>query len=236
MHFNVILKSLEFEHKPSGGFGIGFSLKVQPGAPLPLHRYRERALETHVKCEACTLQYSVFGVFAYCPDCRVHNSLHILRQNLSLVRKQISLAASIDDQALREHLTEDALENCVSAFDGFARESCRIRASRSADAPKAESLSFQNLPRVAERLQKLFDVAFDKAIPDQSWKRAHVFFMRRHLIAHKSGVIDAQYLDETGEPRSLLGKRVRVGHDDVLELAGLVEGLGHGLLSLLPPP
>ena len=228
------LKTLEFEHKPSGPFGIGLSLKVQPGAPVPIKRLREQALETHGKCEGCTLEYAVFGVFAYCPDCRSHNSLQILRQNLALIQKQIELAGTIEDLALKGHLIEDALENCISSFDGFARESCRVRAGASGDPTSAETLSFQNLPRVANRLRNLFGIAFDKTLASEQWGRAHLLFMRRHLIAHKSGVIDTQYLEETGEPASLAGKRIRVSPEDVTELLALIESLGTGLLALLP--
>lgn len=69
------LKTLEFEHKPRGPFGIGISMKLQPGGPLPVRYYREKDIETKVTCDNCTLEYAVYGVFAYCPDCAAHNSL-----------------------------------------------------------------------------------------------------------------------------------------------------------------
>ena len=49
------LKALEFDHKPRGAFGIGFSMKVEFGRPIPIHRYREPQLETVVTCSDCTL-------------------------------------------------------------------------------------------------------------------------------------------------------------------------------------
>ena len=72
------LKRLEFDHKPKGAFGIGFSMKLKTGRQPPIHYYRERQLETEVVCTNCTLRYSVYGVFAYCPDCGQHNSVQIL--------------------------------------------------------------------------------------------------------------------------------------------------------------
>lgn len=33
----------------------------------------------------CALSYSVFGLFAFCPDCSSHNSLQILIKNLGLI-------------------------------------------------------------------------------------------------------------------------------------------------------
>ncbi len=78
------LKSLEFNHRPSGAFGIGISMKVS-GKPTALRHYRESKLETDVVCDRCALRYTIYGVFGFCPDCAVHNSLQILNKNLELV-------------------------------------------------------------------------------------------------------------------------------------------------------
>jgi hypothetical protein len=210
-------------------------MKLKHGPPLPIRYYREQSLETRVTCDQCTLQYSVFGLFAYCPDCGVHNSFQILQQNLTLTRKQLDLADSLADGDLRRHLIEDALENCVSAFDGFARETCRIRAQRSTDPPQAQSLSFQNLPRAAQRLKALFGIDLAQSVPTTDWQAAHVAFMRRHLLAHKAGVVDQQYLDDTQQPSRLLGRRLAVESGEVRSLADITESLGRNLTNLLPP-
>ena len=75
------LKTLEFNHQPRGGFGIGISMKVT-GHPTPIRHYREKQLETEVVCDKCTLRYMIYGVFGFCPDCGAHNSLQILGQEL----------------------------------------------------------------------------------------------------------------------------------------------------------
>jgi hypothetical protein len=230
------LKSLEFDIKPKGPFGIGISMKLQPGRPIPIRHYREKALETNVTCDNCTLEYAVFGVFGFCPDCRQHNSLTILARNLTLTRKQLALAHTLADPAFRQHMVEDALENCVSAFDGFAREACKVRNTKSSDPARAESMSFQNLERAANRLHTLFGVDFETAAGAADWALARLNFMRRHLIAHRSGVVDQQYLAESGEPPVLLGRRIVVDAAQVAHLADAVERLGITLLRLLPSP
>ena len=85
------LKTLEFNHRPSGGFGIGISMKVT-GQPTPVRHYREKQLETEVVCDTCTLRYMIYGVFGFCPDCGTHNSLQILGKNLELVDKMLAVA------------------------------------------------------------------------------------------------------------------------------------------------
>jgi hypothetical protein len=105
------LKSLEFDHKPQGAFGIGISMKVTSSAPHPIRYYREKQLETKVVCDKCTLRFAIYGVFGWCPDCGAHNSLQILSKNLELAKKELSLAASVETD-LAEHLIGDAFGEC----------------------------------------------------------------------------------------------------------------------------
>lgn len=137
------LKSLKFNHRPKGRFGIGFSMKVN-GRPEPIRHYSELQLEEEIACDNCTLRYTVYGSFAFCPDCGRHNSVQILKKNLMLAEKQIALAYEVEPD-MATHLISDALENGVSAFDGFGRESCKVHAAKATDPRKAEKISFQNL-------------------------------------------------------------------------------------------
>lgn len=57
------LKQFEFDYPASGPFGIGLSMKLQPGPLPPVRYYREQKLETDVVCDSCTLEYAVFGLF-----------------------------------------------------------------------------------------------------------------------------------------------------------------------------
>src|SRR5690606_29970075 len=106
-----VLCQLEFNRPARGPSGIGSSLKLKEGRQVPIRHYREKALETEVVCDACTLAYAIYGVFAFCPDCGSHNSLQILEKNLDLVGKQIALAATVqaEDRDFSRHLLEDAL-------------------------------------------------------------------------------------------------------------------------------
>ena len=137
------LKALEFNHRPRGAFGIGISMKVT-GQPTTIRRYREPKLETEVVCEKCTLHYTIYGVFGFCPGCAVHNSLQILNKNLQLVQKHLAVAKAQEPQ-VQQHFIENALEDCVSAFDGFGRETCRVFATKAAIPEKAAEIRFQNI-------------------------------------------------------------------------------------------
>jgi hypothetical protein len=219
--FRADLKSLEFDHKPSGGFGIGMSLKLQPSSPRPIRYYREKQLETEVVCDRCTLRYAIYGVFGWCPDCGVHNSLQILTKNLDLARKELALAATTDAE-LAAHLVGDALENVVAAFDGFGREIC---------SQKAADITFQNLLAARRKVQETFAVDIADGLPPDDWDRACRAFQKRHLLAHKMGVIDAEYIKKANDPAAVAGRKINVTPHEVEAAIGIVEAMGRRLFD-----
>ncbi len=215
------LKSLEFDHKPKGAFGIGISMKVTSSRQHPIRYYREKTLETKVVCDKCTLHFAIYGVFGWCPDCGAHNSLQILSKNLELANKELSLASSVEPD-LAEHLVGDALENVVSAFDGFGREIC---------SQKAADIHFQNMNGARRRVSEKFGFDFADALSPDSWIAICRIFQKRHLLSHKMGVIDDEYVQKANDPIAVVGRRIRITHEEVSLAISLVELLGQRLFK-----
>jgi len=222
------LKSLEFDSKPRGGFGIGLSMKVKRDRPVPIRYYREQKLETTVVCDNCTLRYAIYGVFALCPDCAEHNSYQILNKNLELARKELELADTLEGEMSR-HLIEDALENAVSAFDGFGRETCRVHALRSSDPGKAENISFQNVAKARQRVSDLFSIDIAATLDVQKWDLVFRAFMKRHVLAHRMGVVDQKYIDETSDNEAVVGRKISITREETEEVLALVSEIGKNL-------
>jgi hypothetical protein len=216
---------MEFDHPPRGSFGIGISLKVTGGAPLPIRHYREKELETEVACDNCTLRYTIYGVFGWCPDCGIHNSLQILIKNLELAEKQLALAVSLGKE-LSDHLTGDALENIVSAFDGFGREICAKRASE---------IHFQNLEGARRRVQEAFGFDFADVLAPADWQNACRIFQKRHVLAHKMGVADEGYIQKANDPQAILGRKITISRDEVTAAINIIEALGRRLFDEVLP-
>lgn len=233
---NRDFKSLEFNHPAQGSFGIGISMKFTPASLPPVRYYRDPNLETQVTCDSCTLEYSIYGVFGYCPDCRVHNSYQILERNLDLVRKQIALAETLQDPDLTRHLLEDALENCVSSFDGFGRETCLVRAAASTDPKGCTSISFQNLDRVEMRLTKLFAFDLKAGTTSHEWFAARRCFLKRHVIAHRAGVADEQYVDESLDASAIVGRRLQIARVEIEETIAVLQKIANHIVRGLPAP
>jgi hypothetical protein len=215
------------EIKSSGIFGIGLKFTVE-GKLHPIKYYREKQLETEVICEHCTLRYTIYGVFAFCPDCREHNSLQILEKNLDLCLKQVELAQQSNDPALAAQLVPNALEDAVSAFDGFGREVCRVHAGSIVHSGKAK-LSFQNLPGARDSIRTCWGFDFSANVTPDEWLFACRCFQKRHLLAHKMGIVDEAYLRNASDTTASVGRKIAIAPDEVKSLAAILRKLGTSL-------
>lgn len=225
------LESVKFGHRPSDGFGIGLGMKIT-GQATQLSRYMENKLETEVVFNRCKLRYTIYGLFEFCPDCAVHNSLQILKKNLELVIKLSDLAET-QERLIAQQLVENALEDCVSASDGLGREACRVYSSKAVRPEKAFEIRFQNVVAARERVKEQF--ALDFAATIEPVDLAHILraFQKRHLLSHKIRVIDEEYLSATGESSSLLGRKVSITSFETRELTGCLQVLGTELFRLM---
>ena len=226
------LKGLEFDIKPRGPLGIGMSMKLKPGPRVPIHYYREDRLETDMVCAHCTLRYSVYGVFAFCPDCGQHNSLQILEMNLDVVGKMVDLAQDTARE-LSEQLIENALEDCVSAFDGFGRELCHVHASRSVNAERAQRIRFQDLRGARAKVMAQFRVDLAAPLTPENWRECLNLFQKRHVFAHKMGVVDKDYVDKTGDTGAIVGRKLSITSGDVGRLVDYVRAIARSLSGSL---
>jgi len=233
--FQRDMKELEFDHKPRGALGIGVSMKVQSGPSIPVRYYREKQLETEAVCANCTLRYSVYGVFAFCPDCGQHNSLQILDKNLEVVGKMLGLATGVDKE-LAARLVENAMEDCVSAFDGFGREICRVNAGKSQSPSRAEKTSFQNLCGARKNVREMFGFDLSESVSPEEWTRAVRSFQKRHLVAHRMGVVDEEYIAKTGDRGAVPGRKVSVSEADARSIMHAVRKMGAWLPQHDPHP
>jgi len=224
------LKKLETRPDPRASISIG--IKVE-GRPLPIRYYREKNLETEVVCDQCTLRYAIYGVFGYCPDCGTHNSQQILNGNLEIVEKMIALSKEPDKKKLATKLVENALEDAVSSMDGFGREICKVYATKSSDATKAKNISFQNILKARDIVNDLFSIDVSTAVSPDEWTSVTRSFQKRHLVAHKMGVIDQQYVDATGKNPSLIGRKIDIRPEEVSDLAKGLQKIGNFLASQL---
>ena len=134
---------------------------------------------------------------------------------------------------LAERLIENALEDCVSAFDGFGREACRVFCSRAAAPDKAAEIRFQNIVAARKRVQEQFGVDFAAYLDAETWNAAARCFEKRHLVAHKMGIIDESYRKNADDANAIVGRKVQVQSEEVRALIPVLKTLGERLFELI---
>ena len=120
---------------------------------------------------------------------------------------------------LFQTMIENALEDCVSAFDGFGREICRVNAAKASNSDVVSRLSFQNLSNARDRVLEQFGFDLSDSVSEESWQEATTLFQKRHLVAHKMGVIDADYISRSGDSSAVIGRKIVVTSNEVQSLA-----------------
>ncbi len=216
-----LLKSMKkLEMKPDRNAFISIGIKVE-GRPTPIAYYSEKELEEKVCCNNCTLQYTIYGAFGYCPDCGIHNSQQIVNANFDLVETLLNLAASAEDE-VKSKLIENALEDSVSAFDGFGREHC---------SEMYQNISFQNIDATKDRLQRENGVDISAGLDTDQWDFVKEQFQKRHLLAHKMGVIDEEFIRKTRQSGSLYGRKVLISEEDVRKLIDYLKVMAENLFK-----
>ena len=150
---------------------------------------------------------------------------------MELVQKEIAFANTADDKELLKHLIEDALENAVSAFDRFGRATSLAFANKSSDENQAIEISFQNIQNARNRMQMLFGFDFASTINEKEWDTVIRCFQKRHLLSHTMGVIDDDYIKKSKDPNAVMGRKINITQDEVLELTKLLKNIGSTLFE-----
>ncbi|PKO03587.1 MAG: hypothetical protein CVU43_01690 [Chloroflexi bacterium HGW-Chloroflexi-5] len=217
----------DLERSTRGGF-IQFKVEYKEN-PQPIQYYREKKLETLTTCSSCTLEYSVFGLFSFCPDCGIHNSIQIFNQNLELAKKMVSLAKELVDADLSIRLIEESLQSVISALDGFGRVICNAAKNKAKLPEKIEGISFQNIQKAKTEIITQFGFDISSSINDEEWKFVNTCFQKRHLLAHSFGIVDQKFVDKTNDTSIKIGKRIFVSEEEVINLITFVKLIGAGM-------
>jgi hypothetical protein len=90
-------------------------------------------------------------------------------------------------------------------------------------------IRFQSIGTGMDRVREQFGVDMAAAIDSGNWARVLRAFQKRHLLAHKMGVVDADYLTATGDAPSQLGRRISTTGSEVRELVSHLQSLAETL-------
>ena len=139
-----------------------------------------------------------------------------------------AIAAGLPDRDVAENtirlLTEDLLQRIVTAFQRFAEALYDRKPGR----PKLRRNAFQNLGEGSRHWKSAFGKGYDAHLSAAELAQLNRGLQQRHLLAHREGLVDADYIAKTGDQNYRDGQRLVIREAPVRECLA-VEKLGAGL-------
>lgn len=190
-------------------------------------------MELKITCPACSCRYAVIGAAYFCPACG-HNSVE--RDFVRSMKTQVaSLDAiahvrnAIEDRDVAENtiriIVESGLVNAVMAFQRYA-EALYLRKP---GTPAPRRNAFQNLGAGGDVWRQAYGRDFEHYLGADKLADLNRYFQQRHLLAHKDGLVDADYIQRSADTFYTEGQRIVVKEECVRQCLALVEELARSL-------
>lgn len=224
----------------SGGLlKIQMSVSFKAGhVALVLPPSAAEALRQDLTCDACGCRYSTIGAGFFCPACGQNSPLKDVEGTIEMARKTIEALPTLSETLGKMHdqdiaanfeqqLLEDQLENLVTAFQRgtealFDRPPCLPLSKRDANL-------FQRLTDASTLWKSTTGVGYEDILSSEDLEFLRIMVSRRHKIGHCQGIVDAKYVQQSGDSAYEIGQRLVSKPAHVLRLASVLEMLIKGL-------
>jgi rubrerythrin len=220
--------------QPRGGL-ISMSMSVNPShTPILIPPQAAEEMRQEFVCEACGCRYSSLGAAFFCPACG-HNSaqttflaaVHTVEAsvlNIAKIREAVEVAADKDAAANTvRQILENSLVRLVASFQRFAEAT--FQGLPNASSFRARKNLFQNLGESTVLWRNATGKGYEDALIPSEMADLTVYFQQRHILAHREGIVDQDYIDKSGDRSYSVGQRLVIREQAVLRLAELVNKL-----------
>ena len=195
-------------------------------ANRPVWTPSEHKQQFQFRCERCRTLTDILGEYALCPACRRRNNLAVVSAHLEALDAEFNSARSkLQDRHERERKWESLLPRYVSTWEAMAND-LQKQLSLLPMTPKRRkelaSLSFQQAEEANQSLEEWFGIDFLMDLKEEDRRFLTRIFNRRHLLVHKAGRVDEEYLRKTGDESVKLHQRIRVRSTEIARLSKLL--------------
>ena len=195
--------------------------------PISIHRYVERQLETEVTCDNCSLEFSVYGVFASCPCCGQLNAFKVVLASLETAKRKLALSGEPSlDEELRQSFVRDALTASVAAFDAFGKA---VANNHPTLFPVNRRNLFQDIEALSDHLQSLDEPTLEATVGVPAWEDIKWFFQARHIYVHNAGVVDERFIARQAALAHMKGRVLPLDPERLAQNIDVLGGVCRGL-------
>ncbi len=185
---------------------------------IPVKYYTEKELETKIVCDNCGLVFSIYGVFASCPDCNQLNAFLIYTKSIEVTKKQLDIFSKPDlPKEIQQKSLAFILSSCILAFDGLGKELKKRKPTAYPDQPKN---LFQNLFKL--------NIGLNNYIAKNHSNLPFLIkmFQVRHIYEHNMGVIDDNFVEKVSKYNDFIGRKYFLSTNELQNFIISMEELG----------
>jgi uncharacterized Zn finger protein (UPF0148 family) len=185
-----------------------------------------------IACPQCKCRYCVIGSAYFCPSCGHNAADQVFDQSLDKTLQALdagaAIRAALQDRDAAENtirlLVENGLQQAVTAFQRFAEALWDAVSG----AAKARRNAFQNLQE-GGTLWASVGKPYSSFLSATEMQSLVKYFQQRHLLAHREGLVDLDYISRSGDTTYRAGQRLVIREEAVRDFVSLIRKLGHGL-------
>lgn len=234
--------SRRFNRSQSRNSFIKMSMSYKPGRiPIPVPANATDIMTQEFQCDKCNCRYSSVGAAFFCPSCGHNSVLETFFNSVQTVQKTLeaipairdALTASTDENVAEDsirHICENGLVKIISSFQRYA-EACFHKLPNASTFTVRRNL-FQNLTESDNIWRNATGTGYTDILDNTEFGLLLLYFQQRHVLAHLDGIVDQQYIDQSGDTRYDVGQRLIVAESSVAELATVIDKLATGLVAL----
>lgn len=229
----------EFNRRQAGRTFFSMSMVVTGVARshviLPISAVEEMILKA--TCEACGCRYAFIGSAFFCPACGANSAEQTFDQAMVRLRRGLGvnpLLTALDKDASEQisaTFRQSAITGGVTSFQSVAE---RLYERVSGRIPPKNA--FQRLVDGSDLWKQATGVAYVDLIGAADLDRLKLYFQRRHVLAHRDGLVDPDYVIKSGDTSYKAGQRLVTRVEDAEEFLTLVERLVAAMRASLSPP
>ncbi|MCE5344056.1 MAG: hypothetical protein LLF96_10820 [Eubacteriales bacterium] len=221
---------------PKGFVKLSMKFSGMTYAPnLPASALEE--MEQKVQCEKCGAHYAVIGSAFFCPCCRCNSARYTFQNTIDKVKAKIKNLETIYTTVAKIN-KDDAARTCASLLETSIpdiviaiQRVCECVYPTIDGAKPLKQNIFQRLDDGDKLWTELIGVGYHNWISDSEYNLLKRCFQERHILQHKEGIIDQDYIDKSGDIRYTVGQRLIIRQDEINDYLAIAEKLGKQVIN-----
>lgn len=192
-------------------------------------------LITSTTCMTCGCRYQYIGTSFYCPACGM-KKLNFREQyeRISKIADSLEQITGTLDPDTRQNVRQTLLESSLKEIVEVFQANCELLYTQVTSGAVIPKNAFQNLEKGSDMWERTrLTIKYSDLLSQQEYSDLTEAFQKRHLLVHKQGEVDDDYLKNTNNNTHRKGMRITISETTVASGVVLANKLLQKLFELI---